>query len=219
MSSLWLQIRCDLFTHHNCLTECHECLTPFIRRFSWTFRETSSAENEVACLLTCPVPRPCFKRPTTCSKRVLAEALPILVLNRFPATARIANFFRKGAAIAGSPGAEPDARLERAGATKVIAKASAFSNPELEPYLRAHGVQELYVLGVFAEGCVRSTVVEAIKLGHTVHVIANAAATNAAWKKRFALWAMKRAGAKIVPNRLATKLSDPSLQRAASGIG
>ena len=127
------------------------------------------------------------------------------MLNQFPATARIANFFRKGAAIAGSTGAELDARLERSGATEVITKASAsaFSNPELEPYLRAHGVQELYVLGVFAEGCVRSTVVEAIKLGYTVHVIANAVATNAAWKKRFALWAMKRAGAKIVASLMA----------------
>ena len=57
--------------------------------------------------------------------------------------------------------------------------------------------------GLFAEGCVRSTVVEAIKLGYTVHVIANAVATNAAWKKRFALWAMKRAGAKIVASLMA----------------
>lgn len=144
------------------------------------------------------------------SKRVLAEALPILVLNQFPATARIANFFRKGAAVAGSTGAELDARLESSGSAKVIAKASpsAFSNPELEQYLRAHGVQELYVLGVFAEGCVRSTVVEAVKRGYTVHVIENAVATNAAWKKRFALWAMKRAGAKIVPSLLATKPSN-----------
>jgi nicotinamidase-related amidase len=146
------------------------------------------------------------------SKRVLAKALPIFVLNQFPATARIANFFRKGAAIAGSTGAELDPRLESSDSAKVIVKArpSAFSNPELEQYLRAHDVQELYVLGVFAEGCVRSTVIEAVKLGYTVHVIENAVATNAAWKKHFALWAMKRVGAIIVPNLLlATKRSNP----------
>jgi nicotinamidase-related amidase len=136
------------------------------------------------------------------SKRVLAEAVPILVVNQFPATERVANFFRKGAAIAGSPGAELDGRLERDGSERVIAKASpsAFSNPELEKYLRAQGAQELYVLGVFAEGCVRSTVVDAVKRGYTVHVVARAVASNAAWKKRFALWAMNGAGARIVPS-------------------
>jgi nicotinamidase-related amidase len=73
------------------------------------------------------------------------------------------------------------------------------------------------VLGVFAEGCVRSTVVEAVKRGYTVHVIANAVASNAAWKKRFALWAMKRAGADIMSSVLAIKSSTPSFQRTASG--
>jgi nicotinamidase-related amidase len=72
--------------------------------------------------------------------------------------------------------------------------------PALERYLHAHGVQDLYVLGVFAEGCVRSTVVEAVKRGYTVYVIANAVATNARWKKAFALWAMARTGAKVLPN-------------------
>ena len=117
----------------------------------------------------------------------------------------------KGAAIAGSTGAELDPRLESSDSAKVIVKArpSAFSNPELEQYLRAHDVQELYVLGVFAEGCVRSTVVETVKLGYTVHIIANAVAANAAWKKRFALWAMKRVGAKIVPSLFATMPSSP----------
>ena len=134
------------------------------------------------------------------SKRALAEALPILVLNRFPPAASIGNFFRKGAAVAGSVGAELDVRLENAGSAKVIAKSSpsAFSNPELQQYLHGQGVDELYILGVFAEGCVRSTVVEAVKRGYTVHVIVDAVATDASWKKRFALWAMKRAGAKLV---------------------
>lgn len=139
------------------------------------------------------------------SKRVLAEALPILVMNQFPAAQRIANFFRKGAAIAGSAGSELDGRLESHRQAKVVAKASssAFSNPELQQYLRAQDVQELYVLGVFAEGCVRSTVLDAMKLGYAVHVIADAVATNASWKKRFALWSMKRAGAGIIPTLLA----------------
>jgi nicotinamidase-related amidase len=136
------------------------------------------------------------------SKRVLADALPILVTNQFPASARVANFFRHGAAIGGTPGAELDPRLERSGSEVVITKArpSAFSNPELQRYLQAHRVQTLYVLGVYAEGCVRASVVEAVKLGYRVIVIADAVATNAIWKKTFALWAMARAGATILPS-------------------
>jgi len=134
------------------------------------------------------------------SKRVLAAALPILVMNQFSAAERVANFFRKGSAIAGSAGAELDERLENHSHAKVIVKArpSAFSNPELLQYLQAQGVKELYVLGVFAEGCVRSTVLDAMKLGYSVHVLADAVATDASWKKRFAIWVMKRAGAVII---------------------
>lgn len=155
------------------------------------------------------------------SKRVLAEALPILVMNQFPAAQRIANFFRKGAAIAGSAGSELDGRLESHGQTKVVAKASpsAFSNPELQQYLRAQDVQELYVLGVFAEGCVRSTVLDAMKLGYAVHVIADAVATNASWKKRFALWSMKRAGAGIIPTLLAATPSLVTSQATPPHLG
>ena len=136
------------------------------------------------------------------SKRILADALPIFVVNQFPSTARLGNFFRKGAAILGSAGAALDGRLERSGSEEVISKASpsAFSNPELERCLRAHDIQDIYVLGVFAEGCVRSTAVDAVKHGYTVHVIADAVASTAAWKKAFALWAMARAGVEILPS-------------------
>ena len=133
------------------------------------------------------------------SKRVLPEALPIMVLNQFSATARIGNFFRKGAAMAGSVGAQLDPRLIQHGAAKIIFKArpSAFSNAELDTYLQRHGIQTLYVLGVFAEGCVRATVLDAIKRGYSVHVLTDAVASNGPWKKRFALWSMQRAGAKL----------------------
>lgn len=134
------------------------------------------------------------------SKRVLADALPVLVVNRFPASAHFANFFRKGAAIVGSDGAEFDARLHNRETVQVISKSrpSAFSNPELNKLLLKHDVQELYVMGVFAEACVRATVTDAIKLGFSVHVLADAVASNAAWKKQVGMWAMKRAGARIM---------------------
>ena len=134
--------------------------------------------------------------------RALPLALRVLVLNQFPPAARVANFFRKGAAIAGSQGAEPDPRLEHLSSATVLSKSrpSAFSNPKLRELLSAHGVQDLCVIGVFAEGCVRSTVAEAVQLGFSVRVAEDAVASNAAWKKSVALWAMKRAGARIVPS-------------------
>ena len=135
-------------------------------------------------------------------REVLAQVIPILIVNHFPISARIANIFRKGAAVAGSPGANLDSRIQNVGQTKIIVKESpsAFRNPELDRYLQAEGISDLYVMGVFAEGCVRSTVLDAIRRGYSVQVIADAVATNASWKKRFALWAMKRAGASIMPS-------------------
>lgn len=135
------------------------------------------------------------------AKRMLPAALPVLIVTQFPASARVANFFRKGAAIVGTPGAELDPRLGAPGRVKVISKSrsSAFTNPALEDYLHAQGVQELFVLGVFAEGCVRATVRDARRRGYPVRVIVDAVATNARWKLRFAFWAMRRAGATLVP--------------------
>ena len=133
-------------------------------------------------------------------KEVLTQALPILVVNQFPLTDRVSNFFRNGAAVAGTLGANLDTRILNVGRTKVVAKASpsAFTNPELGRYLQAERITDLYVMGVFAEGCVRSTVLDARRRGYSVHVIADAVASNASWKKRFALWAMRRAGANIM---------------------
>jgi nicotinamidase-related amidase len=145
------------------------------------------------------------------SRRILADALPVLVKNQFPATVRIANFFRHGAAVRGTAGAELDPRLVRSGSELVITKStpSSFSNPKLERDIHAHGVQDLYVLGVFAEGCVRSKAVEAVKRGHAVHVIANAVA------KAFALWAIARAGAGILPSVVSP--GSPAARPAADG--
>lgn len=134
------------------------------------------------------------------AKRVLPDALPVIIANEFPMSDRIGNYFRKGAAIAGSTGAEIDERVEGARDAKPFAKASpsAFSNPDLDKFLRTNDVKTLYVLGVFAEGCVRSTVLNALKRGYQVVVDENAVASNAPWKKRFALWSMKRGGARVI---------------------
>jgi nicotinamidase-related amidase len=149
------------------------------------------------------------------SGRILATGLPILVTNQYPANASLGNFFRHGAAVCGTTGAEFDPRLWRSGSERVIIKSSpsAFTNPELERSLRAHGVRDLFVLGVFAEGCVRSTVLAALQRGYRVYVLADAVASNAAWKKSFALWSMARAGAHVLPRFSSLHPADSSAWR------
>ena len=132
-------------------------------------------------------------------KNILPEALTVFIVSKFPSSARITNFFRKNAAMVGTPGANIDERILKPESSAVFekSKSSAFSNPEVADYLKNRGVKDLYVLGVFAEGCVRATVLDAIKIGFNVCVIENAVATNAPWKKQFALWIMNRAGALV----------------------
>jgi hypothetical protein len=38
------------------------------------------------------------------AKKILPEVLPVFIMSKFPPSARIANFFRKNAALVGSPG-------------------------------------------------------------------------------------------------------------------
>jgi nicotinamidase-related amidase len=130
------------------------------------------------------------------SASVLPEALTVAVVNCFPRSQAIANFFRKGAAVEGSEGAQLDSRVNLPPAVPVFAKsrASAFSNPDLHPWLQSRSVSRLYVMGVMAEGCVRATAIEARALGYEVVVPLDAIATNAAWKLRFAVWSMRRHG-------------------------
>ena len=133
------------------------------------------------------------------AKKILPDALSVFIVSKFHPSTRIANFFRKNAAMVGSPGANIDERILKPESAAVFEKSqsSAFSNPEVADHLNNRGVKDLYVLGVFAEGCVRATVLDAIKLGFNVCVIENAVATNAPRKKQFALWVMNRAGALV----------------------
>jgi nicotinamidase-related amidase len=133
--------------------------------------------------------------------RTLRGATPVFIVNQFPASARIGNFFRHGAAIAGTPGAALDGRVRRPVEARVMAKSapSAFTNPELDRWLKAGGVRELYMFGVYAEGCVRATALDARERGYEVTVPVDALGSNAAWKRRYAQWALRRAGVHLVP--------------------
>jgi nicotinamidase/pyrazinamidase len=82
-----------------------------------------------------------------------------------------------GTAIKGSPGADLDERLSVL-SSHVYAKPKpdAFSNTELESFLIEQQVNELYLVGLAADGCVRYTALGALDRGYTVHIVTDAVA-------------------------------------------
>ena len=126
-------------------------------------------------------------------------AVPVVVVNAFPRSQRVANFFRNNAAIAGTEGAALDARVPLPIGTPVLPKtqANAFSNPELHAFLQSQSVTRVCVIGVFAEGCVRATALGAKAHGYAVSVPLDAIATNARWKLWFAMRSLKAHGVQL----------------------
>jgi nicotinamidase-related amidase len=105
----------------------------------------------------------------------------VYVRNAFSEWDVIGNLARNGAAVAGSDGARLDPRVRavgNAGFTKD--QPDAFSNPELDAHLREHEIGRLVVAGVFADQCVRATVLGALNREYQVTVLSDgvAAATD-----------------------------------------
>ena len=77
-----------------------------------------------------------------------------------------------GTAIKGNAGTEIDKRVNVASNhcfTKPMP--DAFTNPKLEAFLNEHQVNELYLVGLDAAGCVHYTAKGALKRGYTVSII------------------------------------------------
>ena len=136
--------------------------------------------------------------------KILVTTIPIFVVNQFPLSDRIGNFLRHSAAIVDTSGADIDHRVHTRDGIKRIpkSKSSAFTNPELSEFLKANDVDHIYIFGVFAEGCVRATTLEARRLGYTVTIPMDAIGSHADLKKAYARWSMRRAGAVFVPTLL-----------------
>lgn len=89
----------------------------------------------------------------------------------------ISEMISGGTAIGGSPGAEIDERLTIL-SSRVFSKPKpdAFSNSDLEAFLIEHRVNELYLVGLAAEGCVHYTALGALNRGYTVNIVTDAVA-------------------------------------------
>lgn len=83
-----------------------------------------------------------------------------------------------GTALKGTPGAQIDARVEILAENEFTKpKGDAFSNPELDTFLRAERVNELYIMGLDGIFCVDKTVNGALNRGYRVTVITDAVVT------------------------------------------
>jgi len=122
----------------------------------------------------------------------------IYISNEFPRSQCLANFFRRGAAIAGSPGGEIDPRVVRRSSMYVSkAEGNAFSNPALGAFLRVGGADEVIVLGLFAGACVAATTRGAMRAGYRVTLVRDAIGAASDWARDRALAKLQRAGAQV----------------------
>jgi nicotinamidase-related amidase len=117
----------------------------------------------------------------------------VFIHNQFKASDVIRNFFRRHAAIEGSAGSRPDSRVQVRGARFVEkSRRSAFSNPDLAAYLKMAGIDHVILCGVYAEGCVLATALDAQKSGLQVTVLSDGIASDREFKYNWALSRLRR---------------------------
>jgi nicotinamidase-related amidase len=137
------------------------------------------------------------------ARQAIADRTPgqiiVKVANQFPAKARIANATRRNAAIAGTPGAAWDPRLDIADACYLPKwKSDAFCNPQLDRLLKEHGIAEVTVAGLYARACVTATVKSALRRGLAVNVLTDGVACRSDATRRRALARLHANGARLI---------------------
>ena len=151
-----------------------------------------------------PVARGQVSPVLSAAAKALAEArkagdMIVAIGSEFRRGDILMNVLRRSASIAGSPGAQWTESLPLDGA-KYFPKwaSSAFVNPELDVYLRAHTVGMLAVTGLFAKACVSLTASEALLRGYRVQIIAEAVACSSDASRTRALNRLQSKGAALV---------------------
>jgi nicotinamidase-related amidase len=125
--------------------------------------------------------------------------LIVAIGNEYRPRDYLMNLLRRRAAIAGSDGARWSDRLEVDGAQYFPKWAdSAFVNPELDIWLRAHGLATLVLCGLMARACVTATAKDALTRGYNVHILADAVACYSDASRSRALARLKARGAHVL---------------------
>ncbi|WP_052343583.1 isochorismatase family cysteine hydrolase [Bacillus massiliigorillae] len=123
----------------------------------------------------------------------------IYIRNEFEAKQIIRNFLRKQTGIKGSNGAELDDRLLMVGDTYFSKNiADAMSNRKLIEFIEMKGITDLWIVGVFAEGCIMATVKEALRKKYTVTVIEDGIASASDQKRLASIQKLRLMGVELV---------------------
>ena len=122
-------------------------------------------------------------------KQEFEGAIPIL----------LTKLFSHGSAIKGTLGAEFDKRLNIV-SKNCFSKSmpSSFSNSELKKYLKENKIEELYIVGLDGQFCVKETVKDAIKEKYRVNLINNAILFKNESKREDVFEKLKEIGAHII---------------------
>jgi nicotinamidase-related amidase len=99
----------------------------------------------------------------------------------------------------GAPGTEMDRRLFRVPGAKTFSKnrSDAFSNPELDAFLRGNNVDRLLLTGLDAAYCVNATALGALNRGYTVILFPDGIATESGKNLKELSLRWRQAGAQV----------------------
>jgi len=125
----------------------------------------------------------------------------ILIYNQFKKSDVIGNFFRKHAAMEGSEGSRLDPRIQIPDITVPSfskSTSSAFTNPAFSEYLRNNNIDHVVICGVYAEGCVRATALDAQRANLRTTLISDGVRSNRGFKSRWALSHMQKRGIQVL---------------------
>jgi nicotinamidase-related amidase len=128
-----------------------------------------------------------------------AGDLVIKIGNEFRPSDFIGNALRHRAAIAGSPGADWDPRVE-AGDCVYVAKwkSNAFCNPKLSRLLEDGQIEQVCLSGMFARACVTATAKAAMAQGLQVQLLVDAIACKSNASRSAALARLARRRMRLV---------------------
>jgi nicotinamidase/pyrazinamidase len=114
----------------------------------------------------------------------------------------LSNLFAGGTAIKGNPGTEIDKRVNLVSSNIYPKpKSDAFSNQVFEEFLIRNQINELYLVGLDADGCVHNTALGALNRGYTVNIVTDAIVLKEEEKWNELLEQYKKEGIKLTLTR------------------
>jgi nicotinamidase/pyrazinamidase len=125
--------------------------------------------------------------------------LTVIYIGNEYAKGDLLNIFRNFAALKGTYGTKMDNRLHVVTKNYFSKhKGNAFSNPELDKFLKENNITDIYVGGLYAEACIYGTTKGSIKNKYLTTVLTDCIATKTEKKRNKMIGKYKKLGAKIL---------------------